>query len=90
MKYVNARLVEGATRWYVLYYQTHPSTGKLERFRETFDLNRIANLKKRRKEGKKHVKSSIRNYQMAFLSVIRSENFQLILLFWRRLKLRNN
>ncbi|MDF1867718.1 MAG: hypothetical protein P1U70_23060 [Saprospiraceae bacterium] len=44
--YLPARLVKGF-RWYILYYQTNPATGKRERFRETFDLNRIHDLEKR-------------------------------------------
>lgn len=41
--------VEPATgMWRVVWYCMHPGTGRLERVRKTFDLNRIKDLKKRR------------------------------------------
>jgi integrase len=41
------RLVKGKDRWYIIYYQVNPLTGKRERFRETHGLNRIKNLRER-------------------------------------------
>lgn len=49
--YRRAILVEGK-RWYVEYYQTNPATGKRNRYRETHDMNRIKNLRMRRKLGR--------------------------------------
>ena len=34
--------------WYILFYQTNPVTGKRQRFRNTFDLNRIKDKKLRK------------------------------------------
>lgn len=45
--YIPARLVVGS-RWYIIYYQVNPDTGERERFRETYDLNRIKNKKDRK------------------------------------------
>lgn len=50
LSHLPARLVIGH-RWYIIYYQVNPSTGKRERFRETFDLNRIKDLKERAKQA---------------------------------------
>jgi integrase/recombinase XerD len=38
-------------RWYIEFYQTNPSSGVLQRFRETHDLNRIKSLKERRQQA---------------------------------------
>ena len=48
-KYTPARLVEGNDRWYIVYYQTDPRTMKMERFRDTHNLNRVKSLRERRK-----------------------------------------
>lgn len=48
--YLPARLQEGY-RWYIIYYQTNPDTGIRARFRETYDLNRIKNLRERKKRA---------------------------------------
>lgn len=45
--YRSARLVKGKQKWYILFYQTNPRTGDLERFRDTFDLGRIPDLVER-------------------------------------------
>lgn len=50
-----ARLVKGY-RWYIIFYQTNPLTGEKERFRETFDLNRIKNLHERGRVAKQIIK----------------------------------
>lgn len=34
--------------WYILYYYQDPDTGKMVRFRERFEMNRIADLKQRK------------------------------------------
>ena len=44
-----ARLVEGGSRWYILFYAD--VGGKRERFRITFNLNRINNIDHRRQRG---------------------------------------
>lgn len=46
-----ARLVEGDDRWYILFYQTDPNNLHLgrQRFRPTYDLNTIIDIKERRK-----------------------------------------
>lgn len=41
--YIPPRIVKGAEGWWILWYETNPATGKLERFRKTFSLNRIQN-----------------------------------------------
>lgn len=50
-----ARLVEGKTRWYIIFYQTDPKSSKLKPHRPTYDLNRIKDVAKRRKTGLKLV-----------------------------------
>lgn len=50
--YIPARLVEGKARWYIVYYQVNPRTGLRERFRETFDLNRISSAIERRRKAR--------------------------------------
>lgn len=49
--YRKAKLVEGTYRWYIEYYSENPTTKVMQRFRETYDLNRIHDVKERRKEG---------------------------------------
>lgn len=46
MDYIPARLVKGKT-WYIVYYTLDPLTGKKERFRASFDLNRIRSARDR-------------------------------------------
>lgn len=56
LSYLPARLVIPKNKkqaWYILYYQTDPSTGEKERFRETFDINRVKCLKTRKKLAQK-------------------------------------
>lgn len=43
--YSPAELVKGADRWYIRYYALEK--GAMKRYRVTFDINRITNLKKR-------------------------------------------
>ena len=52
--FISARLVRGY-RWYIIFYQEDPHTGKLERFRPTFDLNRIPSLRERLRKAKSHI-----------------------------------
>ena len=47
LNYLPARLVRGLSRWYILYYQVNPATNQRERFRETYDLNRIVDINER-------------------------------------------
>lgn len=53
--YEKATLVKGI-RWYIKYYQTNPATGVKERFRETFDLNRIKDLEEREDKAQFYIK----------------------------------
>lgn len=46
MDYIPARLVKGR-HWYIVYYAFDPLTGKKERFRQSFDLNRIRSTRER-------------------------------------------
>lgn len=46
MDYIPARLVKGR-HWYIVYYAFDPLTGKKERFRQSFDLNRIRSSRER-------------------------------------------
>ena len=41
LAYTPAEYVQAARESYILFYQTNPATGKRERFRPTFNLNRI-------------------------------------------------
>lgn len=50
-----AVLVKGQ-RWYIKYYQVNPATGLRERFRETFDLNRVKDLEERESIAKQHLR----------------------------------
>lgn len=43
-----AHLVQAADRWYICFYCTNDATGKRERFRPTFNLNRIEDLRTRK------------------------------------------
>lgn len=45
-KFRSARVVNGY-RTYIEYWSQNPITGKLERFRETYGLNRIKDKKER-------------------------------------------
>ncbi len=56
-QYLPARLVKAVDRWYIVYYQTNPGTGKLERFRETHNLNRISDRKLRMEMAKRIIKN---------------------------------
>lgn len=44
--YLPARLVKGVS-WYIVFYAWDPATGQRERFRQSFDLNRIKSPKER-------------------------------------------
>jgi len=48
--YQPARIVSGRTRWYLVWYAPHPSS-EWYRYRETFNLNRIHNLREREKRA---------------------------------------
>lgn len=48
--YEPARLVKGADRWYIAFYAPGPN-GKRKKYRPTFNLNRIHNLKDREKRA---------------------------------------
>jgi integrase len=54
-KFLPARLVKGSS-WYILYYQTNPATGRMERFRETRQINRIKDKRERAKIARAYVK----------------------------------
>lgn len=55
--YIPARLVRAKDRWYILYYQTNPTTGKRERHRVTFDLGRLRDKQGRLQAAKDIVDS---------------------------------
>lgn len=50
-KYRCARLVKGSKTWYIVYYQTHPQTGKFNVHKETHNINRIKSKKERLKKA---------------------------------------
>lgn len=50
LEYLPARLVKGH-RWYIIFYQVNPATGERERFRETYELNRIRSITERKKKA---------------------------------------
>jgi integrase len=50
------RLVISSDRWYILYYLLDENTGVKERFRETYGLNRIKDLKARKKKANEIIK----------------------------------
>ena len=55
--YTPARLVRSnQNRWYIEFYQTDPLTGKKNRFRPTFDLNRIRHQEKRLEHARQKIK----------------------------------
>lgn len=41
--FVPPRLVKASSGWYIVWYEQNPATGQLQRFRATFNLNRIGN-----------------------------------------------
>ncbi len=47
--YQNATLSIEKTMWRICWYNTNPNTGKLERVRRTFNLNRIKDLQERQR-----------------------------------------
>jgi len=51
LAWIPARLVEKKDRWEIVYYQTDPTDGTRKRQRETGDLNRIHDMKERRKQA---------------------------------------
>ena len=48
--YQPARLIKGSSRWYISFYVRAPS-GEQRKYRPTFNLNRIYNLKQREERG---------------------------------------
>ncbi len=71
-KYKNATLlVEKTGMWRLVWYNTNPATGQLERVRKTCDLNRIANLKERRSTATLYIQlinEALKNGYNDFLS----------------------
>ena len=61
-----ARLYSGSKTWYIDYSCFHPVTGKLERKKETFDMNRIKDL---------HVRKVFAHEIIKFLNNKLSEGF---------------
>lgn len=55
-EYLPARLVKAVGGWYVLFYQTNPATKKRQKFRPTYQLNRIKSKTERIKRAKEIVK----------------------------------
>lgn len=51
LAWMPARLVEKKDRWEIVYYQTDPADGTRKRHRETGDLNRIHDMKERRRQA---------------------------------------
>lgn len=51
MGYMPARLAMKKDRWEVVYYQTDPADGVRKRHRETGDINRIPDLKERKRHA---------------------------------------
>lgn len=49
--YLAARLAIKKDRWEIVFYQTDPTDGKRKRHRETGDLNRIKDLRERKKQA---------------------------------------
>lgn len=45
-KYQPAKIYAGKSYWYIYYKYRHPRTGKFERFKEYFDVNRIKDRRK--------------------------------------------
>ena len=46
--FIPPRIVKGSgAAWWIVWYETNPATGALERFRKTFSLNRIPNKAQR-------------------------------------------
>lgn len=56
IRYLPARVVEGKSRWYIVFYQTHPVTHSFDRHRDNPSINRIRDIDERRKYCKKRVK----------------------------------
>jgi len=52
--FLPARLSVKKDRWEIVFYQTDPA-GQYRRFRETRDLNRVADIPERRKHAKRHI-----------------------------------
>lgn len=53
LSFLPAALVQGKTRWYIKFHQTNPLTGKRQRFRFTFELNRIKGKRQRIQEARR-------------------------------------
>lgn len=53
--FVPPRLVKSISYWYIVFYQVHPLTGELVRFRETKNLNRIPSVRDREKAAKRYM-----------------------------------
>lgn len=51
LAYLPARIAVKKDRWEIVYYQTDPEDGQRKRQRETGDLNRIKDLKERRRQA---------------------------------------
>ena len=48
--------------WYIVFYQVHPISGIRKEFRRSFDLNRIKNLKERKRQADRIVKKLNREW----------------------------
>lgn len=46
---------EKGNTWLICWYNRHPDTHELERIRKTFDLNRVKNLKERRRLANRYI-----------------------------------
>ncbi len=55
LPFLPARTVKGKNKWYILYYQTNPETLELERFRPTYNINRIKNIRLRTRTANGYV-----------------------------------
>lgn len=51
--YRPAQLKKGKQRWQIIFHVLNVETGKFERFRETWDINRISDLKERERHAAK-------------------------------------
>lgn len=54
--FIPARLVEGKSRWHIVYTYTNGITGEVIRLKPTFNLNRIKSITERRRTGNRIVR----------------------------------
>ncbi len=77
IEYLPPRLVKSVQGWYVIFYQINPATGKLERERKSYNLNRIKSEGERNKRAQAILKELGKLLPMGYPWVAGGQVFEL-------------